>query len=127
MKIRILDDNVRLRLARSEVECIASGRAVEASTRFPGGGRFRYALEVGGGEMTAAFRVGSLVISVPPATAQHWAATDSEVSIRGSLPLDDGALGILIEKDFECLEPRPGEDAKDRFPNPNARRDASGD
>lgn len=122
MKIRILDDSVRLRLARSEVERIATGCAVEANTRFPDGGCFRYVVEVGGGEIAAAFRAGSLVIGIPSDVARHWATTDSEVSIRGSLPLDDGALGILIEKDFECLEPREGENADDRFPNPKAQR-----
>ena len=122
MKIRLLDDSVRLRLARSEVDRIASGHTVEATTRFPDGGCFRCALEVGAGEMMAAFHAGTLVIGLPAATARHWAVTDSEVSIAGSLPVSDGSLDILIEKDFECLEPREGEDRADRFPNPKALR-----
>ena len=123
MKIRILGDHVRLRLARSEVERVAAGLPVEENTRFPDGNHLRYALETGGGELTATFRAGSLVIGLPADTARHWATTDSEVCIQDSLRMADGALGILIEKDFECLEQREGEDAGDRFPNPKAPRD----
>jgi Family of unknown function (DUF7009) len=123
MKIRILDDHIRLRLARSEVARIATGQSVTAETRFPGGGRFEYALELGGNEMTATFQAGSIVIGAPIDAARHWATNDTEVSIRARLPLQDGVLEILIEKDFECLEPRDGEHGSDRFPHPKARAD----
>jgi Family of unknown function (DUF7009) len=123
MKIRILDDHIRLRLARSEVQRIATGHSVHARTRFPGGECFEYALEVGGNEMTARYRAGSMLIGIPLVTARHWATTDTEVSIRGHLPLQDGDLAILIEKDFECVEPRDGEESDDRFPHPKAPAD----
>jgi hypothetical protein len=36
MKLRILDDSIRLRLDRDEVEHLGAGGAVEGATRFPG-------------------------------------------------------------------------------------------
>ena len=37
MKLRILDDSIRLRLDRDEVEHLGAGGAVEGATRFLGG------------------------------------------------------------------------------------------
>lgn len=120
MKIRILDDSIRLRLDRDEVDRIGAGGAVEGRTRFPGGAAFVYRLGVGTGELTAAFAEGELGIALPRDVARHWATEETEVSIRGELPLEDGTLGILVEKDFECLDPREGESQANRFRNPKA-------
>ena len=44
-----------------------------------------------------------------------------QVAIAGEQRLDDGALlTLLVEKDFACLAPRPGEDESDMFPHPEA-------
>ncbi len=49
-----------------------------------------------------------------------WATTN-QVSIRGEQQLEDGStLGILVEKDFQCLTEREDEDESDMFPNPQA-------
>ena len=49
-----------------------------------------------------------------------WASS-SQVSMSGSLQLDDGqTLELLVEKDFACLAPREGEDESDMFPHPSA-------
>lgn len=51
---------------------------------------------------------------------QRWAGP-KEVAIRGEQALTgDGALSILLEKDFTCLTPRDGEEDADSFPNPAA-------
>jgi hypothetical protein len=48
-----------------------------------------------------------------------WAASE-QVSIEGEQTLDDGEkLSILVEKDFACLAPRPGEDESDMYANPD--------
>lgn len=121
MKIRILNDHVRLRLDRSEVDAVAAGRAVAARTRFPHGNTFGYRLEAAPA-VAAAFEAGTIVIGLPEAALRAWAEDDTKVSIRESLALTDGVLTVLVEKDFECLEPRAGEDQTNRFPNPKLRR-----
>ena len=121
MKIRISDDSIRLRLDRSEVDEIGQGRPVHCRTRFGDGGEFRYGLSVGEGEtITAEFRDGCIEVSLPTATAQQWAGDETEVSIRGENEFEGGVLALLIEKDFECLDPREGEDQSNRFANPKA-------
>jgi hypothetical protein len=119
MKLRILDDSIRLRLDRDEVERLGTGGAVESATRFPSGASLLYRLNAGA-EALATYVNGTITVTLPQRATQHWAATESEVSIRASLPLDGGKLAILVEKDFECLAPRDGESQANRFRNPNA-------
>ena len=121
MKIRIYDDSVRLRLDRSEVDAVGQGDAVVCRTRFPGGAQFRYQLNSDAVEaVTASFDDGCIRVAIPHSVAEHWASDESEVSIRGTADIEGGALTLLIEKDFECLEPRQGEDQSNRFINPKA-------
>ena len=120
MKIRILDDSVRLRLERAEVDAIGRGEPVESATRFPGGGTFRYRLETGAAQTHATFDDGCICLAVPADAARQWAETETNVSLTGEGALPDGQLRLLIEKDFECLEPRDGESQSNRFRNPKA-------
>lgn len=121
MKIRIHANTVRLRLERDEVDAIARTIPVEETTAFPSG-RFGYRLSIA--EVTAPsadFTDGVIEVRLPRRLAVDWASNESEVSIRGSVALEAETLSLLIEKDFECLEPRAGETQKNRFPNPKAR------
>ena len=121
MKIRIYDDSIRLRLDRAEVGRIGEGDSVDCVTRFPGGDAFHYRLAAADvEESSASFTNGCMAVTLPRAIARHWAEDDSEVSIRAEQRLDQGALTLLIEKDFECLDPREGEDQSNRFKNPKA-------
>ncbi len=120
MKIRILDDSIRLRLDRDEVDRIGRGQPVIARTKFPDRSVFSYELHVdalSGAETVAAFSHGVIRLTVPTEQARHWATDDSEVSISGQC----GSLELLIEKDFECLQPRSGESQSNRFANPKAQ------
>ena len=121
MKIRILDDSIRLRLDRGEVDQIASGAAVAGETRFPSGASFGYALRAGGQAAHAEFGPQGIVVTLPTERLSNWAGVDEDVSIREELALADGGLKILVEKDFECLEPREGESQANRFANPKAQ------
>ncbi len=124
MKLRILDDSIRLRLTQSEVATVGRGETVEAWTRFPDGRRLGYALGTGEVDQPeASFDDGCVRVRVSPSAARRWADTD-EVGIEASLALDDGAgvLRLLIEKDFRCLAPRDGEDQSDAFAHPDAAR-----
>jgi len=123
MKLRIRQNSVRLRLKRSEVDQIASGKSITEETHFPGS-VLTYRLDVSDdSKVSASFSEGKLVIRLPISELTQWAQTE-QVSIVAEQALEDsGTLSLLIEKDFSCLAPghhRPDEDDEDTFPHPNA-------
>lgn len=119
MKLRILDSAIRLRLDRGEVERIGRGEAVSGATEFAAGNRFTYRLmSADAGDATARFEDGVLTVRLPASRIEAWSDSDGEVSIRAV----DGPTTLLVEKDFECLDPRDGEDQSNRFRNPGASR-----
>lgn len=122
MKLRLLDDSIRMRLSRSEVAAAAEHGIVEGQTRFPDGTVFTFALEAlaNGSDANAACAKERMVVRLPAPEIAAWANDDTAVSLRGELALPDaGALTLLVEKDFECITPREGEDQSDMFPNPD--------
>jgi hypothetical protein len=86
--------------------------------------RLAYRLEVAADNRFAAeFAGDAIVVRAPRAAVVKW-GRDDEVSMRGQQKIGRGArLAILVEKDFECLKPRAGDDATDLFVNPAKARD----
>ena len=125
MKLRILDDTIRLRLERTEVEALGAGTAVACSTHFPGGAAFGYRLETAADAAEAEFSAGAITVRLPANVLRAWAEDETAVSIRESFDLAEGMLAVLVEKDFECLEPRAGESQANRFQNPKAASESS--
>lgn len=78
----------------------------------------------------ARFTGNRIVVSLPRAQAHAWADGD-QVGIAAEQALgpdpghDQGTLALLIEKDFQCLAPREGEDDRDTFPNPGTESGAT--
>lgn len=123
MKLRLLDDSIRLRLSRGEVDAAAARGVVESQTRFPDGSVFRFALRAAKSAKAAraAYTHDGLVVELPQAEIAGWARDDSAVSLRGELELPaGGVLKLLVEKDFQCVTARDDEDQSDLFPNPQA-------
>ena len=122
MKLRIRDNSIRLRLEASEVRALAETGVVETVTAFPRGRRLTYAVESSPASVmpTARFSKKRVTVRLPESSVLAWANSD-QVSIEGEELLDNGdVLRLLVEKDFRCLMPRPGEDESDLFPNPSA-------
>jgi len=122
LKLRILDNSIRLRLSRSEVDAAATDGLVKGRVRFPGGKTFDYILENSPATVAPEAHLSDnvLTVRVPVIDIQSWAASD-KVAIDAEQLLGDGEhLRILIEKDFQCLSPREGEDESDMFPHPGA-------
>ena len=121
MKLRLLDDSIRLRLSRSEVVAASERGFVESQTRFADGSVFTYALEAsqdasGAG---AAYKRDRMVVKLPASEIAAWANDDDAVSLRGEVRLSDGGqLRVLVEKDFKCRVPQGDEDQSDLFQNP---------
>ena len=122
MKLRILDNSIRLRLTRSEVQAASSEGLVRGRVRFAGSNAFDYVLESSPATVKpeAHFSNNVLTVRVPVMDIRKWADSE-QVSIRSEQGLDDGGqLKILVEKDFACLAPREGEDESDMYPHPDA-------
>lgn len=120
LKLRIRDNSIRLRLTRGEVDRLAGEGRVTSTVAFPGGARLEYAVESAADatQPDARYEHDRVQVTLPRAEVRDWAGSD-RVSIAGEQPLGDGdALKILVEKDFACLAPRPGEDESDMFPHP---------
>lgn len=121
MKLRIRGNSVRLRLTRGEVEQFGKTGLVEDTVEFgfEPHQRFVYALSAADADNpTAVFENNRMTVSVPKRIAEEWVRTN-QVGIRAEQTIAAGrTLGILVEKDFACLEERAGEDESDAFPHP---------
>ncbi|MEM9385287.1 MAG: hypothetical protein AAGA68_09530 [Pseudomonadota bacterium] len=120
MKLRIRGNSIRLRVTRGELASIASDGLVEEIVDF-GSNALRYRL-VRDPEATAAqarFADQIIEVRLPAVAVDAWAHDEAEVSIDAEQRLDAGALRILVEKDFACLQPRAEEDESDMFAHPN--------
>ena len=120
MKLRIRGNSLRLRLTRGEVEQLATEHQVEESVTFGPGVSLTYAIacrEVP--SPVAAFDGTKIVVSCPPALVSSWARSE-EVGFEAEQSVGEGkVLRILVEKDWNCLTSRPGEEDIDTFPNPH--------
>jgi len=125
MKLRILDNSIRLRLTRPEVDAALKDGLVRGQVSFGGRHSFAYVLESSPATVKPEADISNnvLTVRVPEADIRSWAASE-QVSIASEQPLDDGVyLKILVEKDFACLAPREGEDESDMFPHPRDGQD----
>ena len=102
MKLRIRDNSIRLRLMRGEVEALRDSGLVEASTPFPGGRTFRYAVESSPASVNPAafYSDNAMIVRLPASAVLAWASSE-RVAMSGEQALVDGQkLEILVEKDF---------------------------
>lgn len=122
MKLRLLDDSIRLRLSRDDVAQAEGNGVVEGRTRFPDGSAFTFALESGAkGPASASYARDRMVVRLPAGDISRWANDDSVVSLEQEIELPGGnRLKLLVEKDFQCLTARADEDQSDLFTNPGA-------
>lgn len=125
MKLRILDNSIRLRLTQSEVERIVNDGLVKGHVGFSGNHSFSYSLESSPACVSVEAHISNnaLTVRVPEAEIHAWATTE-DVSIEADQVLDhEASLKILVEKDFACLAPREGTDESDMFPHPQDGKD----
>jgi hypothetical protein len=113
VKLRIRGDSIRLRLTRAEVETLRVGGHVEETVSLAPV-HFSYRIERSAPSLSARFDGKCLVVAVPDATVREFCESD-RVGFDGT----DGAVRILVEKDWQCLAPRDEED-EDAFPHPAA-------
>ncbi len=119
MKIRILDNTLRLRLSQSEVKSLQENGEVRCTILFGPESQLNYSVRSEKrNTIHAIYKEHEISVLLPKQKVQSW-ADSNEVSIIGDAPIDhQSSLKILVEKDFKCLSERAGEDESDLFPNP---------
>lgn len=116
MKLRLRHNSIRMRLSRSELESFKESGLAEDSVEFPST-PLVYILNSSDEckEIQASFNNGWITVNVPAAMGRKWAESD-QVGIENKYR----GISILIEKDWACLERRPGDEEEntDTFPRP---------
>lgn len=102
MKIRIHGDSIRCRLGRRELAELLAAGVLRSQTRFPGA-VFEVRLRVPARETpnSAQYSPAGVDIELSPQAFRAWANANEE-SYPFAVPLDDGQLDVLVEKDFPC-------------------------
>jgi hypothetical protein len=117
MTLSILDDSLRLRLLRSEVEELAHDGKVRAQTHFAPTSILEYSLEAGDvAEPHVSFENSWVRVVVPKAMAQTW-TSGGDVAMKGQC----GQIEILVEKDYQRTHVKTPLD-HDLYSNPRKKR-----
>ena len=120
MKLRIKGNSVRLRVSPSEVARLLKGGRIEDTIRFGPAeeAKLTYALEQAEGPeaIWLRYRPQEVAVVVSSAAAQIWGRSE-QVGIYGDFETGSGTVGLVVEKDFACLD-RADEENEDTFPNP---------
>jgi hypothetical protein len=123
MKLRIHGNSIRFRITQREMAALVAGTGLEDSVQFgPAPSEIlTYVVETSSrcSEVRASYSEGVIQVTIPANLARTFESTD-QVGIEHVQPIAKGAvLKIILEKDFHCFHPRPGENESDNFPNPN--------
>ncbi|MDB4901829.1 MAG: hypothetical protein JWQ63_1110 [Mucilaginibacter sp.] len=114
MKIRIKGNALRYRLTKSDIAGLADNGYLQELTSFAEQPLI-YALKVVDDDtLSAGFSGNTITLFMPKRIAAELINTD-----RVGFDAKNGALQLLVEKDFTCLD-NVDEDQSDNYPNPLA-------
>ncbi|QQS39714.1 MAG: hypothetical protein IPM63_10025 [Acidobacteriota bacterium] len=102
MKLRLTEDEIRLRLSAAEVNDLAVlGRIDERiDLGSSAGGGFAFLLETGEfPSLSATFEAGELKVAIPSDLARRWTGTDL-IGIEADQETGEKKVRILVEKDL---------------------------
>ncbi len=122
MKLRIRGDSLRVRVTQDELAALGRGEAVVDAIHFgtdlAAALRCEVQVSPAAQVLDATLDDRTIRVAVPASAIERLVSTD-EVGVSGQRPLGDGRiLAVLLEKDFRCLVPRPGEEATGTFDRP---------
>ncbi|NNC85787.1 MAG: hypothetical protein HKO56_06310 [Bacteroidia bacterium] len=114
MKIRILDNSIRLRFSQTELTQLQTIGAIRKEVHFDGGTQFTYSLNTSDSdkELSADFTNNEMRVFISESKVKELVQTDL-VGVENN----DSGLKLLVEKDFKCLTERK-EDETELFENP---------
>lgn len=115
MKLRISGNSIRLRLSVTDVTSLVDLGSVSADCNI-GSGTLTYQISQDNNQniLSASFADGYIEVKVPKDWLTNW-DNDERIGFDGN---DPNGLYILVEKDFQCIKPRPQEDESDLYNNP---------
>jgi hypothetical protein len=124
LKLRLHKQSIRVRLTQGEVDRLGQGESLDYTLQLGqnegDGWRFLLTPSADIQEYRATYAGASLQVQIPLAQAQALAQTDL-VTVEASLALGPNPpLKLFLEKDFQCLKPRTGDDDHDTFQHPSA-------
>jgi hypothetical protein len=121
MKLRLKGNSMRLRLSRGDLDRLCRDGLVSETTRFGSGSDsvLRYALvaDQAAAVLQTSFGSSGVVVTLPAAEVARWAQSD-EVTLGAVQVVGSERLAVTVEKDFQCLKPRPAAEDSDTFRNP---------
>ncbi len=126
MKLRCVQNSIRLRIRKSDMEQLQAKGLIQESVSFPSGNGFGFALATDKTteQVTANFENNQVQVFIPLQIANQW-MDSNELSLEHEQNLPNGEiLHILIEKDLPCLD-RPEEDKSDTFQELAEEKDLS--
>ncbi|HQX43072.1 MAG: hypothetical protein IPP06_08310 [Saprospiraceae bacterium] len=125
MKLRFNTNSIRFRLSKEDIDCLNNSKLVSVSIPFgpKSGDNFSYSIiQTKGSKIDLSYANNHLRLFIPQQLADDWILSEKVgFSERFSLS-QECELFILVEKDFQCLQPREFEDETLNFPNPLANR-----
>ena len=104
MKLRFVQNSLRLRLRKSEVKKLQQTSQIDESVTFGPGQTLVYQLQSLNttNQPEISYTDGNIVVQLPKPLVTQWANSD-QVSIEYHLSVDKtDQLHLLIEKDFPC-------------------------
>lgn len=120
MKLRVKGDSLRLRIGPAEMtRLMETGRIAETVHFAPAAeASLTYALEIDAqvSAMTVRYAAREVAVLLPAGQARAW-ADGAEVGMYGAVPIADGLLEVVVEKDFACLD-RSDAENEDTYPHP---------
>lgn len=116
MKLRILDNTIRIRISRIELLSLRQGNAVTSQTIFPSGSLNLTVVANSEDYSNADFDGQTIQISIPSTQIIHLNDSD-QVGLEFSVLSSNEPLTVIFEKDFKCLTDRD-EDESHLFENP---------
>ena len=118
MKLRINGNSVRMRLSPDEVEALVSQGKTQSTCAFPES-TLSYGLVASQGvEIEVRYDKDTIQVMIPETQLKGW---DKDNRVGFEHHTSEG-LFILIEKDFQCLQPRKHEKEEHLYPNPSVSK-----
>lgn len=125
MKVRISGQSIRFRLSKSDIDQLKMHSELSQSTQLGlyDDQKLEYQLLITNADTPlCSFQNNKIRLEIPIPLAKEWLNTE-QVGWDCRLQLiNDSDLYILVEKDFQCLVPRPHENEENNYPNPLAQK-----
>ncbi|MEM0938397.1 MAG: hypothetical protein AAGI25_01260 [Bacteroidota bacterium] len=121
MKLRIKDNTLRLRFNQNERELLEKDRVIIGKTHFSPTAELIYQIKETKTSISVTFESNIITVFLPKEKVDELIETDL-VTVHEVVTLEGGkTLDVTVEKDFQCLVIRSGEDDTHSFPNPLAK------